>query len=106
MLIDLLLLIDPAPSWAEANFTADPYEMRRETCTGWMMSAYPSGLEEAWCTSEFGLPSAFLFQCASAQRAGYKTETQREACRIMFLKAARNAASGYVLNRALTPRAD
>lgn len=87
-----------SPAVAEDQRSIDPYEARRAACTGWMMSAYPSGLHETSCTAEFDLPSPFLFVCARAQRTGFDTETQREACRIMFLKAAEKAAQGYVLN--------
>lgn len=61
-----------------------------------MMTAYPTGLDESWCTAEFDLPSAFLFKCA--RRRGFESATQREACRIMFLRAAKEAADGHVLN--------
>lgn len=63
-----------------------------------MMTAYPTGLDETWCTAEFDLPSAFLFKCARAQRRGFESATQREACRIMFQRAADEAATGHVLN--------
>ena len=76
----------------------DAYEARRATCEGWMLTAYPSGLEEVACTAEFGLPSPFLFKCARAQHQGFASATQREACRLAFLKAARAAADGHVLN--------
>jgi len=75
------------------------YEARRAACTGWMLeAAYPSGLDETWCTAEFDLPSPFLIKCARAQRLGYESETQRQACRLMFLRAADNTGDGYILN--------
>jgi hypothetical protein len=76
---------------------ADAYESRRAACTGWMMSAYPTGLDEAWCTAEFALPSAFLIKCARAQHLGFETPVQQEACRLMFLRAADTAARGHVV---------
>jgi hypothetical protein len=39
-----------------------------------------------------------LFLCTRALQVGYKNETQKEACRLMFLRAARDAERGYVLN--------
>ena len=72
---------------------ADGYEARRDTCTSWMMSAYPTGLDETCCKAEFALPSAFLFKCARAQHLGFDTPVQREACRLMFLRAAEIAAN-------------
>ena len=76
----------------------DGYEIRRAACTGWMLSAYPTGLDEAWCTAEFALPSAFLIKCARARHLGFDSEAQRDACRLMFLRAAETAAAGYVVN--------
>jgi hypothetical protein len=81
-----------------AAASGDPLEERRAICTSWMMSAYPSGLEETACNAEFNLPSPFLFLCTRALQVGYKNETQKEACRLMFLRAARDAERGYVLN--------
>jgi hypothetical protein len=80
--------------------TADDaaWEARRAQCVGWMMAgAYPSGLAETSCQSDFALPSAFLFACARAQRTGFASETQRAACTLFFAEAARDAERGYVL---------
>lgn len=77
---------------------ADAYEARRAACTDWMLSDYPSGLDEAWCVAEFALPSAFLIKCAQAEHLGFRSLMQQEACRIMFLRAADMAANGYVVN--------
>lgn len=82
---------------AAASDAGDPYEARRAQCVAWMMSAYPSGLEEGTCTAEFGLPSPFLFTCARAEYSGFTSATQREACRLFFSRAAETAAEGYVL---------
>ena len=82
---------------ALAGEPADPYEARRTQCLAWMMSAYPSGLEEGACTAEFALPSPFLFACARAEHLGCSSETQREACRVFFARASESAAGGYVL---------
>ncbi len=62
-----------------------------------MMTGYPTGLDESWCVSEFDLPSAFLIKCSAAQRTGFETLQQREACRVMFQRAADDAATGFVL---------
>lgn len=78
--------------------TPDPYDDRRAACTDWMMSDYPTGLDESWCTAEFALPSAFLIKCARAQHLGFESPTQQKACRLMFLRAAETAANGFVLN--------
>lgn len=85
------------PVWAGPTAQPDPYEARRSQCVAWMMSAYPSGLEELACTSEFDLPSPFLFKCIRAQRVGFASETQIAACRLMFERAAEETAAGYVL---------
>lgn len=82
---------------AAAAEPGDPYEARRAQCVAWMMTSYPSGLQEVSCTAEFGLPSPFLFTCARAEYHGFSSETQREACRIFFARAAETAAGGYVL---------
>lgn len=63
-----------------------------------MLSAYPTGLDETWCTAEFALPSAFLIKCARARHLGFESTVQREACRLMFLRAAETTADGFVLN--------
>jgi len=68
------------------------------TCVGWMLTAYPSGIEEVACTAEYDLPSPFLLKCAQAQRKGFESTTQREACRLMFSDAARQTAAGYLKN--------
>ncbi|MHC0053470.1 hypothetical protein [Actibacterium sp. D379-3] len=77
---------------------ADPLAQRRAQCVGWMMSAYPSGLEEIACTAEFGLPSPFMFKCASARHNGFENETQQRACQVFFTRASQAAGEGYVLN--------
>lgn len=78
--------------------TGDPYEARKAACTTWMMSDYPTGLDESWCTAEFALPSAFLIKCARAKHLGFASAGQKEACRLMFLKAAEDMTNGIVLN--------
>ncbi|MBC58089.1 MAG: hypothetical protein CL814_14305 [Confluentimicrobium sp.] len=89
------LVIATGPVWAGA---ADPLAQRRAQCVGWMMTAYPSGLEEVACTNEFGLPSPFLFKCASAQRNGFADTTQQRACQVFFARASQAAGDGYVQN--------
>lgn len=101
--VSLLILTLLAPS-ADAEPTSsavtatDAYETRRDTCTNWMLTDYPTGLDETWCRAEFALPSAFLIKCSKAQQVGFTSQTQREACRLMFLRAAGETANGYVLN--------
>lgn len=73
-------------------------EHRRKQCVAWMMSDYPSGIQEASCVSEFSLPSAFMFKCAWAERNGYRNELQRKACVFFFAKASNNAENGFVRN--------
>lgn len=76
--------------------SASTLEDRRAQCVGWMMQGYPSGIEETSCTAQFALPSAFLFKCMRAQRAGYDSETQRNACRIFLEEASLATQNGYV----------
>jgi hypothetical protein len=102
-IVSLLILTLLAPSaHADPNSgtmtVTDHYETRRDTCTSWMLTDYPSGLDETWCRAEFALPSAFLIKCSKAQQVGFSSQTQREACRLMFLRAAGETANGYVLN--------
>ena len=93
----LVIILSLCAGAAEAAEPGDPYEARRAQCVAWMMTAYPSGLEEGACTSEFGLPSPFLFACARAEYRGFESTSQREACRVFFARAAETAAEGYVL---------
>lgn len=97
----LVLTLIALPAHADPTAGAmvtDSYEARRDTCTTWMLTDYPSGLDETWCRAEFALPSAFLIKCSKAQQIGFSSQTQREACRLMFLRAAGETAAGYVLN--------
>ena len=71
---------------------------RREQCVGWMMQGYPSGLEEASCTNQFSLPSPFLFKCMRAERNGYDSELQKNACVLFLEQASLRAENGYVRN--------
>ncbi|MEL7466714.1 MAG: hypothetical protein AAFN79_21750 [Pseudomonadota bacterium] len=73
---------------------------RRAECLGWMMSGYPSGLEETACTAQFDLPSPFLFKCARAERRGYDDATQRKACASFLASASEAAERGYLRRRA------
>ena len=73
-------------------------KQRQQQCIGWMMSNYPSGIQEVSCVSEFSLPSAFLFKCARAERKGYRDKLQRKACSLFFAEAADTARSGYIRN--------
>lgn len=90
----LALLLSAAPALAAGQ---DPLAARRSQCLGWMMTAYPSGLEEISCTAEFDLPSPFLFKCARAQRAGFESEMQMRACESFFARSAAQVQSGYIL---------
>lgn len=91
----LILLLSLA--WPALAGT-DAYEQRRAACVGWMMTAYPSGLEEVSCTAEFDLPSPFLFKCMRAQRVGFDSQTQKRACGLYLAQAADRVADGYVRN--------
>lgn len=71
---------------------------RREQCVGWMMQGYPSGLEEVSCTNQFSLPSPFLFKCVRAERKGYDSELQKNACALFLEEASLRAENGYVRN--------
>lgn len=92
-LIGLLTLL-ASPALAET----DAYEDRRARCLGWMMTAYPSGLEEVSCTVEFDLPSPFLFKCIRAQRVGFDNSTQQRACGLYLARAADRMSDGFVRN--------
>ena len=78
-----------------AGFAGSESE-RQTQCLGWMIQGYPSGLEEASCTNQFSLPSPFLFKCARAERQGYDSEMQRNACTLFLKKASLRAENGYV----------
>lgn len=71
-------------------------DTRCAQCVGWMMSGYPSGLEETACTAQFSLPSPFLFKCVRAQRRGFENATQKRACQLFFQQASVKAEGGYV----------
>lgn len=85
------LILGFLPACAAA---ADPLADRRVQCLDWMMSGYPSGLEESACNAQFALPSPFLFRCARAQRAGYASLTERRACGDYLARMARDTAQG------------
>lgn len=94
ILAPLLILTLAGPALAET----DPYEERRARCLGWMMTDYPSGLEEVSCTAEFDLPSPFLFKCVRAQRTGFDSATQQRACGLFLAQAADRVSDGYIRN--------
>lgn len=73
-------------------------EDRRAQCMNWMVTGYPSGLEETACTAQFALPSPFLFKCARAQKTGFRDLQQRKACKLFFENASLATANGYVRN--------
>lgn len=87
-LVVLLLSASPA--------AAVDLDERRAQCVGWMMSGYPSGLEETSCTAQFSLPSPFLFKCVRAERLGFERDTQKCACQHFFIQASVRANNGYV----------
>ncbi|MEO0774791.1 MAG: hypothetical protein AAFZ04_16605 [Pseudomonadota bacterium] len=80
-----------------ASFAGSESE-RRTQCLGWMMQGYPSGLEETSCTNQFSLPSPFLFKCVRAERRGYDSDLQRNACALFLEEASLRAENGYVRN--------
>lgn len=88
-LVVLLLSASPA--------AAVDLDARRAQCVGWMMSGYPSGLEETSCTAQFSLPSPFLFKCLRAERLGFEGDTQKRACQHFFTRASVRAKNGYML---------
>ncbi len=81
---------------AHAAPVADPVALRHAECVRWMMTGYPSGLEETSCTAQFDLPSPFLFKCVQATRRGYDSNNQRLACATFLSKASSAAEGGYV----------
>mgnify|MGYP001824319678 FL=1 len=87
-----VLVLSASPAYA-----AD-LETRRMECMGWMMTGYPSGLEETSCTAQFALPSPFLFKCVRAQRIGFDSDTQKRACQMFFTEASYKTEQGYVRN--------
>lgn len=92
----VFLLLSGGVTPAQASDAASGESDRRAQCTQWMVTGYPSGLEEKACTWAFGLPSPFLFKCARAQKWGYESETQKQACISFFAKASEAAGDGYV----------
>ncbi len=90
--LSVVLMLTTVPA-----FAASP-DARRMQCVGWMMSGYPSGLEETACTAQFSLPSPFLFKCVRAQRTGFESHTQKKACQLFFEEASAKAESGYLRN--------
>ncbi len=84
------LLVFPGVAGAEG------LDERRAKCLGWMMSGYPSGLEETSCTAQFSLPSPFLFKCVRARRVGFDTALQRKACSDYLARASEDAAESYI----------
>lgn len=83
---------------AETSDATIGLEERQDKCIKWMMSDYPSGIDEIACVSQFSLPSAFLIKCSRAEKSGYKDETQRKACELFFARASKTARHGYVIN--------
>lgn len=92
MRIVVIILAVLCPAFASAQSLED----RRTECVGWMMSGYPSGIEETACTAQFSLPSPFLFKCIRGQRLGFDTTLQREACSDYLARASSEAAESYV----------
>ena len=76
--------------------SADPLEERRGTCLGWMVSGYPSGIEETACTAQFSLPSPFLFKCMRGTRLGFDSDLQRRACVDYLARASTDMADSYI----------
>ena len=89
-------LLGAIPAVADEVSRAD----RRAQCVDWMMTAYPSGLEEVACNAQFALPSPFLFKCARAQKVGFRDSTERDACQIFLANTARKIGNGYIRNGA------
>ena len=75
---------------------ADPLEGRRSACLGWMLSGYPSGIEETACTAQFSLPSPFLFKCIRGTRLGFDTDLQRRACVDYLARASTDVEGSYI----------
>lgn len=82
----------------EGPAAAQALDQRRAQCMGWMMRGYPSGIEETACTAQFSLPSPFLFKCARAQRVGFESARQRDACKLFFEEASLATDDGYIRN--------
>jgi hypothetical protein len=90
-----LLVWSPSPPLAAAPDHAfgDPLFQR---CINWMLDGYRGALLQNVCMDEFDLPQPSLFLCARKIRTGFQSETDREACAIIFEEEAKKVRDGYI----------
>jgi hypothetical protein len=95
LLTAFVVLASPATSLAAPPDHAfdDPLFQR---CITWMLDGYRGALLQNVCMDEFELPQPSLFLCARKIRTGFASETDREACAIIFEEEAKKVRDGYV----------
>lgn len=67
-----------------------------QRCITWMLDGYRGALLQNVCMDEFDLPQPSLFLCARKIRTGFQSETDREACAIVFEEEAKKVRGGYI----------
>ena len=83
---------EPSAAFSDKTFS-DPLFQR---CITWMLEGYRGALLQNVCMEEFDLPQPSLFLCARKIRTGFASQTDREACAILFEEEAKKVRSGYI----------
>src|SRR5262245_12040604 len=78
---------------------ADPM-LRR--CIFWLLTGTQGALIEPLCTDEYQIPPPSLFLCARKVLIGFQSQTDLDACAVVFDEEARKVRSGYI-RRKLPP---
>src|SRR5262245_53068796 len=85
---------------ATADETDDVFnDPMLRSCLYWLLTGTRGALIEPLCTDEYQIPPPSLFQCARKISAGFQSQTDLEACAIIFDEQGRKARSGFVRHK-------
>ena len=86
-------LLDSAPARSDGYSFDDPMFRR---CVSWMLGAPRGAGLSNICLEEYDLPSPALFLCARKVTTGFASQTDQEACVIVFDEEIKKVRAGFV----------
>ena len=96
-LMGLVCLSSGMGSRAAADQIDDMFADRTlRHCLYWMLTGTRGALIQPICTDEYQIPPPSLFLCSREVLTGFRSQTDLEACAIVFDEEAKKARSGYV----------
>jgi hypothetical protein len=92
----ICLSLTDGPAMAADNVDDMFQDPTLRRCLYWLLTGTRGALIEPLCTGEYQIPPPSLFLCARKVETGFESQTDLEACAIIFDEEAKKVRSGYV----------